>query len=99
MNIQGVHQVMDLHIYNSFSPLTTLFDTVLFLIEGTNLTRFSTKQMASSASPKCDRGSDPVLHSVNKTHKKGTPSISDQIPEHIYTQCINQNQELLIDIL
>ena len=39
-----------------------------------------------------------MLHSVNKTHKKETLSTSNQSPEHIYTHCINQNQELLIDI-
>ena len=99
MNIQGVHWVTDLWICNLFSPLTTLFDMVLFLLKGTNLTRPCTKQMASSASLKCGRSSDPVLHSVNKTHKKETLSTSNQIPEHIYTHFINQNQELLIDIV
>ena len=90
---------MDFHIHNSFSPLTTLFDTVLFSVEDANLTeRFSTVWKVSSASPKHSRSSNPVLHSIKKTHKKDTLSISDQIPEHIYTHCINQNQELLIDV-
>ena len=83
-------------ISNSFSPLTTLFDTVLFPIEDTNLTeRFSTEQMVSSDRPKYERGSNPVLHSIKKTHKKDVLSISDQIPEHIYTCHINQNWELI----
>ena len=56
--------------------------------------------MASSASPKCSSGSDTVLHSINKTHKKESisPSIADQIPEQIYTCRINQGCELLIDV-
>ena len=55
--------------------------------------------MASSARPKRGRGSNPVLHSVNKTQKQVLfPPIADQIPENIYTQHINQNQEFLLDI-
>ena len=71
---------------------------VLFMLKDTNLTRSCTKQTASSASPKHSRSSDPVFHSINKTHKIDTPSISDQIPETIYTQHINQNWELLVDV-
>ena len=56
-----------------------MFDTILFP-DNTNLTeRFSTKQMAFLASLKHGMGSDHVLHSINKTQKKGIPSISDQI--------------------
>ena len=55
--------------------------------------------MASSARPKRGRGSNPVLHSINKTQKQVVfPSIADQIPENIYTQRINQSRELLLDI-
>ena len=40
-----------------------------------------------------------MLHSVNKTQKQVLfPSITDQIPENIYTRRINQDQELLMDI-
>ena len=92
VNIQGVHWETDFHIHNSFSPLSTLFDTFLFPAEDANLTeRFSTKQMVSLASLKYSRGSSPVLHFVNKTHKKDMSSIADQIPEHIYTHHINQD--------
>ena len=56
-------------------------------------------QTVSSARPKRSRGANPVLHSVNKTQKQVLfPSIADQIPEHIYTQRINQDRELLMDI-
>ena len=98
MNIQGVQQAMDLCIRSSFSPLCTLADTALFPHEDPIVTRFWTEQTASLASLKCGRGSNSVLHSVNKTHKKEESvslSIADQIPEHIYTRRINQNCELL----
>ena len=100
MNIQGVQQA-DFHIQNSFSPLCTLADTVLFPHKDPIVSRFWTEQTASSASPKCGSGSDAVLHSVNKTHKKESPilpSVADQIPEQIYTHRINQDHKLLIDI-
>ena len=100
MNIQGVQQV-DFHIQNSFSPLCKLADTVLFPHKDPIVSRFWTKQMASSASLKCGRGSDSVLHSINKTHKKEESvslSITDQIPEYINTCRINQDHELLIEI-
>ena len=55
--------------------------------------------MASSARLKHSRGANPVLHSINKTQKQVLfPSIADQIPENIYTQRINQDRELLMDI-
>ena len=99
MNIQGV-QWADFHIQNSFSPLCTLTDTVLFPHKDPYVSRFWTEQTASSASLKCGSGSDAVLHSVNKTHKKSLPlpSVADQIPETIYTHRINQDRKLLIDI-
>ena len=75
---------------------------VLFPHEDPYVSRFWTEQMASLASPKHGSGSDTVLHSINKTHKKEIvsplPSITDQIPETIYTRRINQDCELLIDI-
>ena len=100
MNIQGVHWATDSFIRNSFSPLVPLTDTVLFpLNDATNLTRSCTEQTVPSARPKYGRGSNPVLHSVNKTQKQVLfPSIADQIPEHIYTQRINQDRELLMDV-
>ena len=86
MNIQGVHQATDSFIQNSFSPLVLLADTVLFPFDDTNLTRTCTEQTAPSARLKCGRGSNPVLHSINKTQKQVLfPSIADQIPENIYT--------------
>ena len=99
MNIQGVQRA-DFHIQNSFSPLCTLTDTVLFPNEDSIVSRFWTEQTASLASPKHGSGSDAVLHSINKTHKKESisPSIADQIPEQIYTHRINQDCELLIDV-
>ena len=100
MNIQGVHWAMDLisQSINTFSPLSNMFDMVLFP-NNTNLTdRYDTKQMASLASTKHSMSSDHVLHSITKTHKKESISTSDQIPETIYTCCINQERELLIDI-
>ena len=40
-----------------------------------------------------------MLHSINKTQKHVLfPSIADQIPENIYTQRINQDQELLMNV-
>ena len=99
MNIQGVHQATDSFIRNSFSPLIPLTDTVLFPLDKSDLSRSCTEQMAPSARPKRGRGSNPVLHSVNKTQKQVLfPSIADQIPENIYTQRINQDQELLMDV-
>ena len=99
MNIQGVHWATDFLIRNSFSPLVPLMDTILFLLDDSNLNRSCTEQMASSARPKRSRGSNPVLHSVNKTQKQVLfPSIADQIPENIYTQRINQDRELLMDV-
>ena len=87
MNIQGVHWAMDSFIRNSFSPLVPLTDTILFPLDKSDLSRSSTEQMAPSARPKRGRGSDPVLHSVNKTQKQVLfPSIADQIPENIYTR-------------
>ena len=99
MNIQGVQQT-DFHIQNPFSPLCTLTDTVLFPHEDSIVSRFWTEQTASSASPKCGSSSDAVLHSINKNHKKelGSLSITDQIPEHIYTCRINQDCELLVNV-
>ena len=99
MNIQGVHWATDSFIQNSFSPLVPLMDTVLFPLDKTDLSRSSTEQTAPSARLKCVRGSNPVLHSVNKTQKQVLfPSIADQIPENIYTRRINQDRELLIDV-
>ena len=99
MNIQGVHRATDSFIRNSFSPLVPLTDTVLFPLDKSDLSRSSTKQTAPLARPKCGRGSNPVLHSVNKTQKQVLfPSITDQIPENIYTRHINQDRELLIDV-
>ena len=99
MNIQGVQQA-DCHIRNSFSPLCTLTDMVLFPHKDSMISRFWTEQTVSSASLKCSSGSDTVLHSINKNHKKESDSLSiaDQIPEHIYTHRINQDCELLIDV-
>ena len=55
--------------------------------------------MAPSARLKCGRGSNPVLHSINKTQKQVLfPPIADQIPEKIYTRRINQDWELLLDV-
>ena len=55
--------------------------------------------MAPSARLKRGRGSNPVLHSINKTQKQVLfPSIADQIPENIYTRRINQDRELLMDV-
>ena len=74
---------------------------VLFPHTDPYVSRFWTEQMASLASLKHSSGSDTVLHSINKTHKKEESvslSIADQIPEHIYTCRINQDHELLIDI-
>ena len=86
MNIQGVHWATNSFIRNSFSPLVPLTDTVLFPLDDTNLTRSSTAQTAPLARPKHGRGTNPVLHSVNKTQKQVLfPSIADQIPENIYT--------------
>ena len=78
---------MDSFIHNSFSPLVPLTDMILFPLDDPNLNRSCTKQTASSARPKRGRGSNLVLHSVNKTQKKKVlfPSIADQIPENIYT--------------
>ena len=74
-------------------------DTVLFPLDKSDLSRSCTKQTAPSASPKHGRGSNPVLHSINKTQKQVLfPSITEQIPEHTYTRRINQDRELLIDI-
>ena len=99
MNIQGVHQATDSFICNSFSPLVPLMDTVLFPLDKSDLSRSSTEQTASSARLKHGRGSNPVLHSVNKTQKQVLfPSIADQIPENIYTRHINQDRELLMDV-
>ena len=40
-----------------------------------------------------------MLHSVNKTQKQVLfPSITNQIPENIYTRRINQDWELLMDV-
>ena len=100
MNIQGVQQANS-YIQNSFSPLCTLADMVLFPHKDPYVSRFWTEQMASSASTKHSSGSDAVLHSVNKIHKREIPiipSITDQIPEHIYTCRINQDRKLLIDV-
>ena len=56
-------------------------------------------QTVSTARPKRGRGTNPVLHSINKTQKQVLfPSIADQIPENIYTRQINQDRELLMDI-
>ena len=99
MNIQGVHQATESFIRNSFSPLVPLMDTVLFPLDKSDLFRSCTEQTAPSARPKRSRGSNPVLHSVNKTQKQVLfPSITDQIPENIYTRRINQDRELLMDI-
>ena len=87
VNIQGVHRAMDSFIQNSISPLVPLTDTVLFPLDKSDLSRSCTKQMAPSARPKRSRGSNPVLHSINKTQKQVLfPSIADQIPENIYTR-------------
>ena len=86
MNIQGVQRA-DFHIRNSFSPLCKLADTVLFPHDDPNVTRFWTKQMVTSASPKRSSGSDTVLHSVTKKQKQVLfPSTADQIPEQIFTR-------------
>ena len=86
MNIQGVHWATDSFVRNSFTPLVPLTDTVLFPLDNTNLTRSYTAQTAPLARPKRSRGANPVLHSVNKTQKQVLfPSITDQIPENIYT--------------
>ena len=99
MNIEGVHQATDSLICNSFSPLISLKDTILFPLEDSNFIRSSTEQMAPLARPKCGRGSNPVLHSINKTQKQVLfPSITSQIPENIYTQQINQDRELPMDV-
>ena len=99
MNIQGAHWATDPFICNSFSSLVPLSDTVLFPLDKPDLSRSRTEQTAPSARPKRGRGSNPVLHSVNKTQKQVLfPSIADQIPENIYTCCINQDQELLMDV-
>ena len=98
MNIQGV-QWVDFHIRNSFSPLCKLADTVLFLHEDPNVSRFWTKQTATLASPKRGSGSDAVLHSITKKQKKVLfPSIANQIPEQIFTQRIHQSCELILDV-
>ena len=101
MNIQGVQQA-DFHIHNTFSPLCKLTDMVLFPHEDPYVSRFWTKQTASSASPKHGSSSDTVLHSINKTPKKKIsvplPSVADQIPETIYTCRMHQDRKLLIDI-
>ena len=56
-------------------------------------------QTAPLAGPKCGRGINPVLHSINKTQKQVLfPSIADQIPENIYTRQINQDRELFMDV-
>ena len=56
-------------------------------------------QTASLVRLKYGRGTNPVLHSINKTQKQVLfPSIADQIPENIYTQRINQDRELLMDV-
>ena len=74
-------------------------DTVLFPLENTNLSRSCTEQTAPSARLKHGRGSNPVLHSVNKTQKQVLfPPITDQIPENIYTRQINQDRGLLLDV-
>ena len=99
MNIQGVHRATDSFIRNSFSPLVPLTDTVLFPLDKSDLSRSCTEQTVPLARPKHGRGSNPVLHSVNKNQKQVLfPSIADQIPETIYTRRINQDQELLMDI-
>ena len=99
MNIQGAHWATDSFIRNSFSPLVPLTDTVLFPLDDANLTRSCTTQTASSARPKHGRGTNPVLHSVNKTQKQVLfPSVTDQIPENIYTRRIHQDRELLMDV-
>ena len=98
MNIQGVQRA-DFHIRNSFSPLCKLADTILFPHEDSNISRFWTKQTATSASLKCGSGSDAVLHSVHKKQKQVLfPSVADQIPEQIFTRQINQGRELLLDV-
>ena len=74
-------------------------DTVLFPLDKSDLSRSCTEQTAPLASLKRGRGSNPVLHSINKTQKQVLfPSIAEQIPEHTYTRRINQDRELLIDI-
>ena len=98
MNIQGVQQA-NFHIRNSFSPLCKLVDTVLFPHEDPNVSRFWTKQTATSASLKRGSGSDTVLHSVTKKQKKVLfPEVADQIPEQIFTRWIHQGHELLLDV-
>ena len=77
---------MDFNIHNSFSPLSPLYNTVLFPLKDINLNRSCTEQTAPLARLKHGRGSDPVLNSINKTQKQVLfPSITDQIPETIYT--------------
>ena len=100
MNIQGVHRATDSFIHNSFSPLVPLTDMILFPLDNdTNLNRSHTTQTVPSARLKRSRGTNPVLHSINKTQKQVLfPSITDQIPENIYTRRINQDRELLIDV-
>ena len=99
MNVQGVHWATDSFIRNSFSPLVPLTDMVLFPLKDTNLSRSCTAQTVPSARPKCSRGANPVLHSVNKTQKQVLfPSVADQIPENIYTRRLNQDRELLMDV-
>ena len=74
-------------------------DMVLFPLNKSDLFRSSTEQTVPLARPKHSRGSNPVLHSVNKTQKQVLfPSTANQIPENIYTRCINQDQELLMDV-
>ena len=74
-------------------------DMVLFPLDKSDLSRSCTEQTAPSAWLKHGRGSNPVLHSINKTQKQVLfPSITEQIPEHTYTRRINQDRELLIDI-
>ena len=99
VNIQGVHRATNSFIRNSFSPLVPLTDMILFPLDNFESPRSCTEQTAPLARPKHSRGSNPVLHSVNKTQKQVLfPSIADHIPEHIYTQQINQDRELLIDV-
>ena len=90
---------MNSFIHNSFSPLVPLTDTVLFPLDDSDSSRSYTEQTAPSARPKRGRGSNPVLHSVNKNQKQVLFSpVADQIPEIIYTHRINQEQELLLDV-
>ena len=69
MNIQGVQQA-DFHIRNSFSPLCTLTDMVLFPHKDSMISRFWTEQMVSSASPKRGSGSELCFILSTKTTKK-----------------------------